>query len=89
MLCILFFCVECVYSGWMRRCDVDGHTNVGAGRGVGCEYMGGTRGSGFVSTDEDVLQMSAVGGVMGVVCEMCMCLTRRRRCGVSWTEVWV
>ena len=38
--------------------------------------MGGTRGSGFVSTAHDVLEMSVVRGLRGVggVCEMCMCL---------------
>ena len=37
----------------------------------GCEYMGGTRGSGIVSTDDDVIEMSVVRGVRGVggVCE--------------------
>ena len=41
-----------------------------------CVYMGGTRGLGFVSTVDDVLEMSVVCGVRGVggVCEMCMCL---------------
>ena len=34
--------------------------------------MGGTRGSGFVSSAADVRRMRGVGGV----CEMCMCLAR-------------
>ena len=40
--------------------------------------MGGTRGSGFVSTTDEVLEMSVVHGVrgVGVECEMCMCLAR-------------
>ena len=37
-----------------------------------------TRGSGFVSSPVDVLEMSVVRGVRSVcgVCEMCMCLAR-------------
>ena len=35
-------------------------------------HMGGTRGSGIVSSAADVLWMKGVGGV----CEMCMCLAR-------------
>ena len=40
--------------------------------------MGGTRGSGIVSSAYDVLAMSVVRMVRGVgrVCGMCMCLTR-------------
>ena len=58
--------------------DGDGNAGVGAGGGVvavsaGCEYIGGTRGSGAVSTADDVLEMSVVRGVCEV-CEMCMCL---------------
>ena len=43
--------------------------------------VGGTRGSGIVSSAADVLWMSVVRGMRGVggVCEMCMCLARRRR----------
>ena len=53
---------------------------VWAGGGVvavnaGCQYMGGTRGSGVVSSADDVLEMSGVRGVGGV-CEMCMCLAQ-------------
>ena len=38
--------------------------------------MGGTRGSGIVSSAADVLWMSEVRGMRGVgrACEMCMCL---------------
>ena len=51
--------------GWMRR---------------GCgdytyRHVGGTRGSGIVSSAADVLWMSGMRGVGGV-CEMCMCLVR-------------
>ena len=37
--------------------------------------MGGTRGSGFVSNYNDVLEMSVVRVVYGVgeMCEMCIC----------------
>ena len=36
-------------------------------------YMGGTRGSGVLSSACDVLELSVVRGVGGV-CDMCMCL---------------
>ena len=41
-------------------------------------HVGGTRGSGTVSSTADVLGMSVVHGMRGVsgVCEMYMCLTR-------------
>ena len=38
-------------------------------------YMGGTRGSGVLSSACDVLEMSVVRGGGGV-CDMCMCLAR-------------
>ena len=38
-------------------------------------YMGGTRGSGVLSSACDVLEMSVVRGVGGV-CDMCICLAR-------------
>ena len=38
-------------------------------------YMGGTRGSGVLSSAGDVLEMSVVRGVCGV-CDLCMCLAR-------------
>ena len=38
-------------------------------------YMGGTRGSGGLSSACDVLEMSVV-RVVGGVCDMCMCLAR-------------
>ena len=45
---------------------------------AGCEYMDGTRGSGFVSFADDVLGMSVVCGVIagGGACEMCICFAR-------------
>ena len=67
----------------MRGCNGDCNAGVGAGKGVvavtaGCECMGGTRGSGVVSSAHDVLEMSVVRRVMGVgrVCEMCTGLAR-------------
>ena len=45
-------------------------------------YMGGTRGSGVLSSVGDVLEMSVVCGVGGV-CDMCMCLARGRVGGVA------
>ena len=49
----------------LRECDGDGNAGVRAGGGVvmvsrECEYLGGTRGSGFVLTADDVLEMSVV-----------------------------
>ena len=45
---------------------------------AGHEYVGGTRGSGIVSSEAHMLMMSLVRGVrvVGGVCEMCMCLAR-------------
>ena len=37
-----------------------------------CEYVCGTRGSGFVSTANNMLEMTGVGGV----CDLGMCLAR-------------
>ena len=52
-------------------------------------HVGGTRGSGIVSSASDVLWMRGVGGV----CEMCMCLARGSLGGDGecWTCVciWV
>ena len=45
---------------------------------VSAGYVGGTRGSGIVSSTADVLWMSVGHRMRGVggVCEMCMCLAR-------------
>ena len=58
-------------------CEVDGNGGVGSGGSVVAviAYMGGTRGSGVLSSPCDVLEMSLVRGVCGV-CDMCMCLAR-------------
>ena len=39
------------------------------------DYVGGTRGSGIVSSAADVLGMSAVRGIkrVGGLCQMCIC----------------
>ena len=49
----------------------------------GCEYMCDTRGSGIVSSTNDVLEMSVVSNGVGVVCERCMCLA-----WVEWEASW-
>ena len=42
---------------------------------AGCEYMGCTRGSGVVSSEDDVLEMSVVRMVAGLVeCMKCVCV---------------
>ena len=53
----------------------DGNAGVGCGGGVVAmsAYMGGTRGSGVLSSTGDVLEMIVMRGVGGV-CVMCMCL---------------
>ena len=45
---------------------------------VSAWHVGGTRGSGIVSSAVDVLCMSVVCGMraVGGVCEICMCLAR-------------
>ena len=57
----------------------EGESNDGVGSGVGVvavsTYMGGTRGSGVLSSACDVLEMIVVRGVGGV-CDLCMCLAR-------------
>ena len=56
-------------------------------------HVGGTRGSGIVSSAADMFLMSMVRGMRGVgeVCEMCMCLgfTNHVRTGGIWTCVYV
>ena len=51
---------------------------------VNAGHVGGTYGSGIVSSVADGLWMSVVRGMRGVggVCEMCMCWTRR-----AWVEM--
>ena len=61
----------------MLGCEGDGNSCVGSGGGVVVlsAYMGGTRGSGVLSSADDVLEMSVVGGVGGM-CDMCNCFAR-------------
>ena len=61
----------------MLGCDGDGDADVGSVVGVIAmsEYLGGTHGSGVLSSACDMLEMSVVRGVGGV-CDMCMCLAR-------------
>ena len=47
----------------------------GGGIVVISAYMGGTRGSGVLSSAGDIIEISVVRGVGGV-CDMCMCLAR-------------
>ena len=58
-------CVVCVYAGVG-----------GGGVVVSAGHVGGIRGSGIVSSANDVLWMSVVRGMrgVGVVCKMCMYL---------------
>ena len=82
-------CVACVYVTRMLGCEVDGNAGVGSGGGVVAvsAYMGGTRGSGVLSSSGDVLEMSVVRCVGGV-CDMCKCLARGGVGGVGgeWVE---
>ena len=87
---VMFVLHVCMLKG----CDGDGNAGAGAGRcvvavSVWCEYIGGTRGSRFMSTANDVLEMIVVRVVRGVggVCEMCMHGSGRgRRCGGEWVR---
>ena len=69
-------CRESAEVRWVPQAVV-GSGRCGCGSGAGCEYMGCTRGSGVVSTSDDVLEMSVVRGVRGVcgMCEMCVFAT--------------
>ena len=63
--------VCCEYTKRVRECEGYGNASVGNVGGVvsvsaGIEYMGGTRGSGIVSSVDDVLEMSVVRGMRGV-----------------------
>ena len=55
-------CVACVYAARMLGCEGDGNTSVGSEGSVvsGSAYMGGTRGSGVLSSAGDVQEMSVV-----------------------------
>ena len=61
----------------MLGCEGDENAGVGSGGGVVVvsAYIGGTHGSGVLSSTGDVLKMSVVRGTDGV-CDMCMYLAR-------------
>ena len=81
MTCVLFLCCMCVW------CEGVGHAGVGgvAVVSAGHQCVGGTHGSGIVSSAADVLEMSVLRGMRGVggACEMGMCLSRG---GVGWVS---
>ena len=65
----------------LHVCGCEGDGNAGVEDGwvvVSAEHVGGTRGSGIVSSAADMLWMSVVHGIRGVggVCEMCICLAQ-------------
>ena len=74
VLVLLFVLHVCV----LRECEGDGNAGVVSGGGVVAvsAYMGGTRGSGVLSSTCDVLEMSVVRGVGGV----CVWLGAGGRC---------
>ena len=62
-------CVACVYSERVWWCEVNGNGGVVDGSCVvvvSAGHVGGTCGSGFVSSADDVLRMSVVPGMRGV-----------------------
>ena len=64
-MCVLLFELD---VSMLRESEGDGKVSAGH------EYVGGTRGSGIVSSATDVLGMSVVCGMRGVggKCEMCL-----------------
>ena len=72
-------CVACVYAARMLGCEGYGNADVVAMNA----YMGGTRGSGVLSSAGDVLEMSVVRGVGGV-CDIFMCLARAGWAMLGW-----
>ena len=79
--CLYFMCVcwESMKMRWWRQPWCGCQWRCGCCEwGGGGEYMGGTRGSGFVSIADDVLEMNVVYWVrwVGEGREMCMCLAR-------------
>ena len=66
-----------MYAVRLLGCEGDGTAGVWSVGGVVVvsAYMGGTHGSGVLSSAGNVLEMSVVRGVGGV-CDICMCLTR-------------
>ena len=66
-----------MYAARRLGYEADSIAGVGSGEGVVAvsTYMGGTRGSGVLSSACDMLKMNVVRGIGGV-CDMCMCLAR-------------
>ena len=84
-------CVACVYAERVWWCEVDGNAGVGVAEvwlWLSAGHVGGTRGSGIVSSAADVLWMSVVRGRV-----WCVCVCVGGRCGwrgrVSGWEDWV
>ena len=73
-------CMGCEYAERVRGCKDDGNDGVGCVVVVsaGHEYVGGTRGSGIVSSAGDVLKVSVMRGMRGVggECKVSMFLAR-------------
>ena len=77
-----------MYAARLLGCECDGNASVGFGACVVAvsAYMGGTRGSGVLSSAGDVLEMSVVRGVGGVCAITCVCvwLGAGGRCWGEW-----
>ena len=59
----------------LRECDGGGNHGVGDGVVAAHKHMGGTRCSGIVSSADNVLEMSVVRGMRGLVeCVKCICV---------------
>ena len=91
-MCVLLFVLNVCM---LREFEGDGNAGMGDGRGVvvvsaGHEYVGGTHGSGVVSTAADILGMSVVRGMRGVsgLYEMYMYLTWGG-VGGGWCCEWI
>ena len=74
----------------MSGCEGDSNAGVGSGGGVVVMsvYMGGSHGSGALSSAGGVLEMSVVRGV-GEVFDMCMARAGWKILGVSGRHDWV
>ena len=74
-----------MYAARLLGCEGNGNAGVGSGEGVVAvsAYMGGTRGSGVLSSAGDVLEMSVVRGVGGV-CGMCLARSGVGGVGGEW-----
>ena len=76
---VLFFVL---HACMLRECDGNGNSGMVV---VSAVHVGGTRGSGIVSSAADVLGMSVVRGMRGVgrVCEMCMARVAYEESGMN------